>query len=104
MLTRKVVSKIPILLLQAMDDYVHWHCSIMIDYCVKLSLVDETLCENCSHFTLKRFLLNSFGEMSFSEVLCKQMPKKKKKKKSNFEIFQSTLYMKSGSMPLILLI
>ena len=26
-----------------MHDYVHWHCSI--DYCVKLSLVEEALCK-----------------------------------------------------------
>ena len=36
---------------QVMHDCVHWHCPI--DYCVELSLVDETLWENCSHFTLK---------------------------------------------------
>ena len=34
---------IPIFLLQVMHDYVHWHCSI--DYCVKISLVNETLCK-----------------------------------------------------------
>ena len=69
-LTKKSYSKIkfhliPIWRLQVMQDCVHWHCSI--DYCVKLSLVDETLGENCSHFTLKWFLLNSFGEMCFLE-------------------------------------
>ena len=26
-----------------MHDYVHWHCSI--NYCVKLSLINETLCK-----------------------------------------------------------
>ena len=35
---------IPILRLQVMHDYVVFHCSI--DYCVKLSLVHETFCEN----------------------------------------------------------
>ena len=39
------IQLIQILRLQVMYKYVHWHCSI--DYCVKLSLVDETLCENC---------------------------------------------------------
>ena len=34
---------IPILGLQVMHDYVQWHCSI--DYCVKLSFVDKTLCK-----------------------------------------------------------
>ena len=34
-----------------MYDYVHWHCSI--DYCVKISLIDKNLCENCIYFTLK---------------------------------------------------
>ena len=41
---------------------VHWHCSI--DYSVKLILVRMNICENCTYnFTLKCFLLNSFGEM-----------------------------------------
>ena len=34
---------IPILHLQVMHDYVHLYCSI--DYCVKLSLIDKTLCK-----------------------------------------------------------
>ena len=34
---------IPISHLQVMHYYVHWHCSR--DYCVKNSLVDETLCK-----------------------------------------------------------
>ena len=34
---------IPILRLQLMHDYLHWYGSI--DYCVKLRLVDETLCK-----------------------------------------------------------
>ena len=38
-----------------------------IDYCVELSLVDRTFCENCSHFILKRLQPNSFVEMGFSE-------------------------------------
>ena len=42
---------IPILHLQVMHDYVHWHYSI--DFCVELILVDEDLCESCFYFTLK---------------------------------------------------
>ena len=34
--------------LQVMHDCVHWHCSI--DYYVKLSLVDETLCKKMFSF------------------------------------------------------
>ena len=60
-LTKKVISKISVEL-TSVHDYVHWHCSI--DY---LIFNNENLCENCFHFTLKRFLLNSFGEMCFSE-------------------------------------
>ena len=37
-------------------------------------------------------MLNSFGEMCFLEETYKN---------SNFEIFESAFYMKSGSMPLI---
>ena len=43
-LTKKLLAKfqvIPILHLQVIHDYMHWHCSI--EYCIKLSLVDETL-------------------------------------------------------------
>ena len=42
-----------------MHNYVHWHCSI--DYCVKLILIDENLCENYLYFTQKWFLFNYFG-------------------------------------------
>ena len=41
-------------------------------------------------------MLNSFGEMCFLEE-----SKKKIQENSNFEIFESNLYMKSGSMSLI---
>ena len=77
-----------------MYDYVHGHCSV--DNCVKLILVAEDLCENCFYFTLKWFLLNSFGEMCFLEVsyLCKKI------QIQILEIFESTLYMKFGIMPL----
>ena len=64
---------IPILCLQVMHDCVDWHCST--DYCVKLILVDENLCENCFYFSLKWFLLNSFGEMCFLEESYKLMQK-----------------------------
>ena len=41
--------------LQAMHDYVHWYCTI--DDCVKLILVNKTLCEYCIYFTLNDFCL-----------------------------------------------
>ena len=48
-----------------MHDYV---CFIApIDYCVKEILVYENFCVNCSHFILKWFQPNSFGEVYFLE-------------------------------------
>ena len=73
---KMLISKISvdsILPLQVMHDYVHWHCST--DYCVKVILVDENLCEDCCNFTLKWFLLNSFGEMCFLKKSYKKMQK-----------------------------
>ena len=62
---------IPILRFQVMHDHV---CFIApMDYCVELSLVYETFCENCSHFILKWFQPNSFEEMCFSEESYKNM-------------------------------
>ena len=64
---------IPILHFQVMHDYV---CFIApIDYCVELSLVAETFRGNCSHFTLKWFQPNSFGEMCFLEESYKKIAK-----------------------------
>ena len=43
---KKLFPKFQLILtvrLQIMHDYVHWNCSI--DYCVKLSLLDETICK-----------------------------------------------------------
>ena len=34
---------IPVLRLQVVHDYVHWHCSI--DNCVKLSVIEDTSCK-----------------------------------------------------------
>ena len=45
------------------NDYVVFHC--YIDFWVKLNIVNDNLCENCCHFTLKWLQLNSFGEMCF---------------------------------------
>ena len=45
-LTKKAYFQISVdsnLRLQVVHFHVHWHCST--DYCVKLSLVDETLCK-----------------------------------------------------------
>ena len=83
---------IPILRLQVMRDYVYWHCSI--DYtCVKLSLVDETLCKNCSHFIRKWFQPNSFrGNVLIKEELQFDAIN------SIFKDFENALYTKSVSM------
>ena len=70
-----------------------FHCSI--DYCVELIIVDDNFCEDCSHFILKWFQPNSFGEICFLEKSYKHVQKKKKKKNENFD---STLYMKSRSI------
>ena len=51
--------------------------------------------KNGSHFRRKGFLLNAFGEMCFLEESYKKM-----QTNSNSEIFESALYMKSGSKPL----
>ena len=53
---------IPILRLQVKHDsccvsLLHWL------YCVKLSLIDETFCENCSHFILNDFSLIPLGNV-----------------------------------------
>ena len=73
--------------------YVYKIC-MMIDEAVfhkiLLILVDENLCENCSYFPLKWFLLNSFRKMSFLEESYKQV-----QKNSNFFFFffwEWTLY------------
>ena len=100
---------IPILCLQVMHDYVHWHSSIdycvkqsryvhwhsSIDYCVKQSLVDETLCK-------KR--LSFYKEMISAQFLWGNVLLGRKLQidatNLNFEIFESVLYMKSGCIPL----
>ena len=45
--------------------------------------VTINLCENCSHFTLKYFQLNSFGKMCFLEENYKYIDARKKKQKQN---------------------
>ena len=84
---------IPILRLQVMHDYVHWHCSI--DYRVKLSLVYETLCPKLLSFHKEMisawFLWGNVlirGELQIYTI------------NSKFENFESALYMKSVSIPL----
>ena len=68
---------IQILRFQVMHDYV---CFIApIDYCVELSLMFETFCESCSHFRLKWFQPNSFGEVCFWEKMSYENMKKKNK-------------------------
>ena len=48
---------IEILGFQVTHDYVF--CFAPMDNSIELSLVDKTFCENCSHFILKWFQLNS---------------------------------------------
>ena len=73
-----------------------WLCAwyFSIDYCVKWILGHENSWENCPCFTLKWFLFNSFGEMGFKGGAINRC------KNSKFWNFDSTLYLKSGSMPL----
>ena len=66
-----------------------------IDFCVELHLVDGTFCENYSHFIPKWLQPNSFGEMCFLKSY------KKIQKNPILKNFESILYLKSGSMPLI---
>ena len=76
---------IPILRFQVMHGYV---CFIApIDYFVELSLVYETFCENCSHFILKWFQPNSFGELCFLEDSYRNMQKFK-----YFNFWESPLF------------
>ena len=78
---------------QVMFDYL---CFIApIYHCVELSLVDETFLWKLLSFHLKWLQLNSFGETCFIEESYEKM-----QKLQNFDNFESTLYSKSGSMPL----
>ena len=76
-----------------MHDYVHWHCSI--DNCGKTSLVGETLCKKLLSFHQEmisaQFIWGNVlprGDLQIYVI------------NSNFENFESALYMKSVSMPL----
>ena len=57
------------------SDYVCFIASI--DYCVDLSLIHKTFCENDSHLILKWFqpTSNSFGEVCFLEESYEDMQK-----------------------------
>ena len=83
---------IPIFLrLQLMHDmHAYWHCSI--DYCVKLTFVNVTLCKNCFYFTL------IYAEFLWGNVLLGR-ELQTDSKTSNFDIFENALYMESGSIP-----
>ena len=76
-----------------MHDYVQRHCSV--DCCVISSLVHKIFCKkkNDNHFIFiwKLFQANSFSEMLVGLL---QMDAK-------HQTFQSALYMKSLSLPLI---
>ena len=88
-LKKKVIYKfqlIPTLSLQVMPDYVHCHFSLdccvrMSDFYVKITLIS---------------LLNFFEEMCFLEESYEKM-----KKNQILTIFESAIYVKSRSMPLI---
>ena len=71
----------PIIRLQVIPTYVHWHCSI--DYC--MALISKQII----------FLLNSFKK----HLRFEEQPQVDGKK-MNFETFESTFCMKSGSMSL----
>ena len=49
------------------------YIGIASDYCMKSILIKETLCENCFYFTLKWFLLNSFGKICFLGIDAKKI-------------------------------
>ena len=61
-----------------MHDHLYVWFIAPIDYSVEWSLVDETFCENCSHFTQKLLQSNSFREICFLEESYQKMQKKKK--------------------------
>ena len=61
---------IPMLCFQILHDYA---CSIApTGYCVELNIVDETFCENCSHFVHSE-KIHSFGEICFTENVQKML-------------------------------
>ena len=69
----------------------------MHDYVCFIAPIDlETFYENCSHFILKWFQPNSFGELCFVEMGYGNM-----QKIPIFENFESALYSTSASMPLM---
>ena len=86
---------IPILRLQVMHDYVHWHWST--DYRCKI--------KSCQRNFMQKLLLFHTEKISAqflwgNVLLGGELQTDTKKKKSNFAIFESPLYMKFGSMPL----
>ena len=92
--TKKKEKKNHLIHLQVMHDYVHWYFSI--DYCVRLILVNGALHENWFISHWNNFCLISLGKCA-SWTRAIQIDAKN----LNFEIFESTLYMESGSMPSI---
>ena len=65
-----------------------------IDYCVELSLVYKTFCENCSHFILKWF-----QPYSFWGIVLLRGELQKYAKKFKFWQFWECLYSALGSVP-----
>ena len=59
-------QSISILPLQVMYGYVHWYCSID-RYCVKLSLVDETLCKRKKMLSFQKEMISAqISEYAFN--------------------------------------
>ena len=74
-ITLKFISNI-ILQASLFENYDYVCFIAPVDYCIKWILVDETFCENCSHFILKCFQPYSCGETCFLEESYKKMQKK----------------------------
>ena len=62
----KIISKISVDFSFMLNSSYAWLC-VPIDYCDELSLVNETFCENCSHFLLKWLQPNSLEELRKDE-------------------------------------
>ena len=73
-----------------MYDCVCFIAPISRDYCVELSLVDKTFCENCLHFIMKWFQPD-IGEMCFLEESYVKIKTKKSWDRALFKIREYAL-------------
>ena len=69
-----------------------FHCTG--NYCLEVIVVDETFCENSSHFILKWF-----QPYPFKEICLLEESNNKIQKIQILTIFESAIYTKSGIMP-----